>query len=193
MRFVGNREHPLKLTNNLKLLNSFSGITRKLIIATVAFLLYGYLCRLLGLYFFWESKTIGWVLFWVAIIFILRDRIKDKKLQNKKTLLEKIGIGFSIFVIIIKGVLFFAIQQTTSFDSAINFIKSNPEIQSKVGTVNSVFLVPFGGMSMTTNSQGTAGQADLHFIVKGSNKYIDLNLLMNKDFNTNWQIEVVGR
>ncbi len=159
-------------------------------IATIAFLSYGYLCRLFGLYFFWESKTIGWILFWIAVIFILRDRIKLKKLQNKKTLFEKIGIGFSIFVIIIKCVLFFATQQTSAYDSAVSFIKTNPSIQNNVGTVNSVFLVPFGGMSMTTNSQGLAGQADLHFIVKGSKKYIDLNLLMNKEFETDWQIEI---
>lgn len=174
----------------MKHFNSLSNITKKVIIATVAFLLYGYLCRLVGLYFFWESKTIGWTLFWIAVIFILRDRIKQKKLQNKKTLIEKIGIGFSIFVIIIKGVLFFATQQTTAFESATNFIKTNPEIVNKVGTVKSIFLVPFGGMSVTTNSQGSAGQADLHFIVKGSEKYIDLNLLLNKDFDTNWQIEI---
>lgn len=161
-----------------------------MIIATAAFLLYGYLCRLVGLYFFWESKTVGWTLFWIAVIFILRDRIKIKKVQNKKTLLEKIGIGFSLFVIIIKGVLFFATQQTSAYESALSFIKANPSIQNNVGTVTSVFLVPFGGMSMTTNSQGTAGQADLHFIVKGSKRYIDLNLLMSKDFDTNWQIEM---
>jgi hypothetical protein len=128
----------------LKKFNSLSDITKKVIIMTVAFLLCGYLCRLIGLYFFWESKTIGWTLFWIAIIFILRDRIKEKKLQNKKTLIEKIGIGFSVFVILIKGVLFFATQQTAAFESATNFIKTNPEIKAKVGTVKSIFLVPFG-------------------------------------------------
>lgn len=171
--------------------NSLSSITRKLIIATIVFLLYGYLCRLLGIYFFWESKTIGWTVFWVAVIFILRDKIKDKKQQGRKAILEKIGVGISVFVILIKGIVFFAIQQTSAYDSAVNFIKSNPEIQRNVGLVNSVFLVPFGGMSMSTGSEGSAGQADLHFIVKGSKKYMDLNLLMNKDYNTDWQIEVV--
>jgi len=174
----------------LKQFNSFSNFTRKLIIATIAFLLYGYLCRLVGLYFFWESKTIGWVLFWLSIIFILREIIKDKKPQKKNTVLEKIGIGLSIFVIIIKGVLFFAVQQTTAFESAVKFIKSSQTIQTKVGTANSVFLVPLGGMGMSTSSQGSAGQADLHFVVKGSKKYIDLHLLMNKNFETDWQIEI---
>jgi len=174
----------------MNFLNLFSNTTRKLIIATTAILLYGYLCRLLGLYFFWESKTIGWVLFWVVIIFILRDRIKNKKLHNKKTLLEKIGIGFSIFVIFLKGVLFFEIPQMSAYHSAVNFIRTSPAIRNNVGTVNSIFLVPLGGFSMTTDSQGNAGQADLHFIVKGSKKYADLNLLMNKDFDTDWQIAV---
>ncbi len=174
----------------MKHFNSLSGITKKIIVATIAFLLYGYICRLAGLYFFWESKTIGWTLFWIAAIFILRDRIKHEKLQGKKTVIEKIGIGFSVFVILIKGVLFFATQQTTAFESATNFIKANPVIKAKVGKVNSIFLVPLGGMSMTTNSQGSAGQADLNFIVKGSEKYIDLNLLMNKDRETGWQINI---
>jgi hypothetical protein len=174
-------------------LKSFSSATRKVIIVTTALLLYGYSCRLFRLYFFWESKTVGWIFFWVMIIAILAERIKSKKLQNKKTLREKIGIGCSVFVIIIKGVLFFATRQTSAYDSALYFIKTNQNIRSNVGIVNSVFVVPFGGMSMTTNSQGTAGQADLHFIVKGSKKYTDLNLLMNKDLNTKWQIKIAGQ
>ena len=67
---------------------------------------------------------------------------------------------------------------------------STAEIQEKVGTVNSVFLVPIGGMSMATGKQGTAGNADLHFTVKGSKKFLDLNLLMSKDFETDWEIEI---
>lgn len=177
----------------MKHFNTLSGITKKLIIITAAFLFYGYLCRVAGINFFWESKTIGWVLFWFAIIFIVRDRIKYQKLQNKKTLFEKIIIGVSVFIIVIKSILFFAIPQTSAFDSAVHYIKTSPEIQRKTGTVNSVFLVPLGGFSVSTGSQGTAGQADLHFIVKGSAKYIDLNLLLNKDFSTDWQIEVAAQ
>jgi len=161
-----------------------------LILVTAVLLLYGYLCRLLGIYFFWESKTIGWVLFWIMMIAILRDSIKHKKLQKRNTLPQKIGIGLSIFAILVKGVLFFVTQQTSAYDSALNFIKTNAEIQNKVGTVKGVFLVPFGGMSMSSNAHGSAGEADLYFIVKGDKKYIDLNLLMNKEFTTDWQIEI---
>ena len=86
--------------------------------------------------------------------------------------------------------MFFTIQQTSLYDSALNFINTNQAIRNEVGTVNSIFFVPLGGMSLTTSSEGSSGQADLHFVVKGSKKYIDLNLLMYKDFNTNWEIEI---
>jgi len=174
----------------LDILNLFSRTTRKLILVTAVLLLYGYSCRLLGIYFFWESKTIGWVLFWIMIIAILRDSMKHRKLQKRNTLPEKIGIGLSIFIIVLKGVLFFVTRQTSAYDSAVNYIKTNAEIQNKVGTVRSVFLVPFGGMSISADAQGSAGQADLYFIVKGDKKYMDLNLLMNKEFTTDWQIEI---
>ena len=173
---------------DLKPFNALSIPTRMFVIGTLIFLCYGYLCRLLGIYFFWESKTIGWTLFWIAIVFILRDKIKQN--QGGKAVPGKIGIGLSIFVIIVKCILFFVTQQTSAFENAVSFIKSNSEIQEKVGTVNSVFLVPIGGMSMTTGKQGTAGNADLHFTVKGSKKFLDLNLLMSKDFETDWEIEI---
>lgn len=177
----------------LNILNSFTDTTRKIIIATIAFLAYGYACRLFGLYFFWESKTIGWVLFWIAVIFILRDRINLKRLQSKKILIEKICIGLSVFILIIEVAVFFGVPQTSAFNSAVAFIKTNREIKNKVGTVNGVFLEPFGAMSMSTTSQGSEGQADLHFIVKGSSKYLDLHLLLSKEFDSDWQTQIGGQ
>ncbi|MBS1511602.1 MAG: hypothetical protein JST86_12220 [Bacteroidetes bacterium] len=170
--------------------NFLSGITKKIIIITTSLLLYGYLCRLAGLYFFWESKTIGWTLFWLSIIFIFRDRIRQKKEQHQKTIFEKIGIGVAVFVMLTKAVFFFAIPQTTLYENAVHFIKSNPAVINKTGPVKSIFTVPYGGFSMTTSSQGTAGSADVHFVVKGVDTFIDIHLLMNKNFDTEWQIVI---
>jgi hypothetical protein len=170
---------------------SLSSITKKLIIATLAFLFYGYLCRLAGVYFFWESKSVGWVLFWVSVLFILLDRIKFKKREGKKGIFDKICIGITVLIILVKGLLFFVVPQTLAYGKAVDFIKLNPEIQEKIGPVKSVIIIPLGQYSISENQYGSSGQADLHFIVKGSKKYTDLNLLMRKDFNTDWQIKMV--
>jgi len=185
-----NLDHLPTKSNQLNFLNSLSSFARTFIIVTVAFLLYGYLCRPLGIYFFWESKTIGWTLFWITIALVLRNRIKSKKLQKKSAIPEKIGIGLSVFVVLLKGILFFAIQQTSAYDKALIFINEDKGIQNEVGAVKGVFFVPFGGMSMSSGPQGTTGQADLNFVVKGSKKYIDLNLLMAKELEGDWRIGI---
>ena len=172
----------------MKYLKSLSSFTKALILATAVFLLYGYLCRLIGIYFFWESKTIGWTLFWVAIISALRDSLKAKRLKNNSTLPEKIGIGICVFVLLIKGVLFFAIPQTDIYTSALNFVKQDKLVRDEVGDIKSVFFVPFGGFSMSSGPEGSKGDADIYFVVKGSKKYVDLNLLMNKEMDTDWKI-----
>lgn len=168
----------------------FSRVAQFVIIATLFFLVYGYLCRLFGLYFFWESKSIGWVLFWLSGIFICREVIKQKKIRNQKTLLLKILTGLFIFVILVKAVLFFVIRETTAYKKAVEYIKTNGSIQAYVGTINGIFLEPYGSIQMSESSQGTSGSADLHFVVKGSKKYIDLNLLLKKDVETDWNIQI---
>ena len=58
-------------------------INKKFVILTIALLTYGYLCRILNLFFFWESKTLGWILLFVSAILILNQRIKENKIKGK--------------------------------------------------------------------------------------------------------------
>lgn len=154
-------------------------------------LIYGYSCRLLGVYFFWESKTIGWVLFFVTLILFLLDRIKLEKTRNGKTIGEKIGIAVQSFVLVTKAVLFFVIPHTEFYENARSYIMTNPGIEQQTGPVNDIFLLPYGAISSRSNSAGTTGQADLHFVVKGRDKYMDLNLLIGKETDSDWQIIAV--
>ncbi|SFM79644.1 hypothetical protein SAMN05428949_0824 [Chitinophaga sp. YR627] len=174
----------------MKHLHFLSWPTRILMITTAVFLIYGYSCRFLGVYFFWESKSIGWVLFFVTLILFLLDRIKLEKTRNGKTIGEKIGIAVQSLVLVTKAVLFFVIPHTEFYENAKSYIMTNPGIEQQTGPVNDIFLLPYGAISSRSNSAGTTGQADLHFVVKGRDKYIDLNLLMGKETGSDWQIVV---
>ena len=167
---------------------SLTKTNQKLVIATIAILLYGYLCRLFNLYFLWESKAIGWTLLFITLFFLLRQRINWKKTINRKTISEKIGIGVLVFILLIQTVLFFVMPQTNAYKSAKFFIKSDKTISNEVGEVTGITLMPYGGMSVSSNSQGEQGQADFNFIVKGTKKYKDYNLQVAKDFDTEWRV-----
>lgn len=168
--------------------NKLNNFNKRIVSLTIIFLVYGYLCRIINLYFFWESRTLGWILLFISIISILRQRIKEKKLQNKKILSEKIFTGISVFVLLLQITAILVLPQTKVYKAAKDFLFTNKEIISKVGQVEGIFLMPKGGISVSSSSEGESGQGELNFIVKGTEKYIDISLWFEKEINTNWTV-----
>ena len=172
-------------------MDKFQTLTKtnqRLVILTSAVLLYGYLCRLLGIYFFWESKTLGWTLLIITVINLLRQRIQFKKSQDKKTLSEKIGIGLAIFVLLAQTILFIVFPQTDAYKIAKQYLQTDKSVSNEVGEVTSIFLVPTGGISIQSSSAGQTGQANFNFIVKGKTKFKDINIQVVKEVDSNWTI-----
>ncbi len=172
--------------------NTLSKLSQQLIIIPVSLLIYGYLSRILNLYFFWESKTIGWIILFIAIISASIDKMKANRIEKRNTLLQKIIIGISVFVLFIQCIGYIVLSKADSNKVAEKFILNDKSIREKVGTVKSIILIPVGGISVSSNSEGSEGQADYNFIVKGENEFMDLNLIMFKDLKTDWQIVEVN-
>jgi len=165
-----------------------SNLNKVLVRLTIIVLLYGYICRIAGLYFFWESKTIGWLLFFITIISILIQRLKTKKIANKKAVAEKIFIGLILFGLFCQSLIVIIMPQTDAYKSAKQFLITDRVISNEVGSVYDVFLKPVGAISTSSSSAGEIGQADLNFIVKGKNKFKDINLKLTKEIDTDWII-----
>ena len=71
-------------------MKNFSKFTKATLSIGLLFVIYGYVCRATGLYFFWESKSIGWAVIFIGLIGLLSDRVRIKKKDKKKSTLEKI-------------------------------------------------------------------------------------------------------
>ena len=170
--------------------NNLSKFTRTLIVTAFTLTVYGYLCRVLNVYFFWESKTIGWTLVLAAVISCIVERIKQQKQQSKKTLSNKIWVGLIGFVLFMESLLFFTLPHSDAYAAAKQFLFTNGDIKSQVGNVTGFFLVPVGGMAISSNAEGESGAADLTIVVKGTKKYMDVHLLVTKSPNTNWITQI---
>src|SRR5687767_2313671 len=68
-------------------------LTKILFLIGAIFLIYGYICRNLNLYFFWDSKSFGWIFIFVAFLSYLFDVSSMRKKRGAKTFWVKIGIG----------------------------------------------------------------------------------------------------
>lgn len=173
------------------MLDKFSITTKRLMLITLILLAWGYASRILHINFLWEAKSFGWFFFWITILFVLLDRIRYKKAQQRKRVWEWIGFSIVALILLVMSLIIIVVKQTGAYTTAAQFIKSSPGIKERVGDVKSISLVPYGGFSLSSNNEGSSGSADLYFIVNGSKKNMDLNIVLHKDPNEAWQIDEV--
>ena len=170
----------------MKEFSKLSIINKALVILTSVLLFYGYLCRTIGLYFFWESKTIGWELLLITILSLLIIRIRAKKIINRKTLSEKILLGLIIFILLVQCGIVLTFPKSDAYKAAKQIIMTDKSMSREVGVVYDISILPIGQIRTTSNSSGETGIADLHFIVKGKHKFIDFDIQLIKTIDSDW-------
>lgn len=175
----------------MKYFRLLSPLSKCLAACTLTILLYSIVCRAVNIYFFWESQSIGITLIFITSIFVLLDLLRKNQFRKTNARVAKVALGVAAFVLLVEGALFVLVPRTDAYAKAIKFIHTSSEISSQTGTVQSTSLLLFGGMAMSKSAQGVSGQANFHFIVKGSEKYIDLELLLEKQADSDWQVNIV--
>lgn len=146
------------------------------------FIIYGYLCRLIGIYFFWESKSIGWFLLFLGLLGLIRKRIrrKQKEHENYRAHAEKLGVAVILFSLLLKVSVFFLVSSSTVFTDAKKFLLRDSVTNDELGPIKSFSIVPWGGMGRPTDSAGTHATATIILIVKGEKRYKQLTVSLRK-------------
>ncbi len=152
---------------------------------------YGYISRSLGFYFFWESKFVGWLMLFIASIIFLFYRIKARRKSGKKTLLEKVVITLLIFIVLIQTVFLIVVYNSDAYRVAREFVYNDQAIKVETGGVKGISLVPYGTISSATVEDGEAGNAEIHLVIKGDKKYIDILIFLVKQKDGQWKISGV--
>jgi hypothetical protein len=159
------------------------------LITAIILIVYGYLARLIPVYFFWESKDIGWFLLFVLLVVYLIKRVKQRK-GIKKTIVEKIVVAV-ILLFLFAQVLFWTILPNHDvFVAAKQFISTHKGLLSQTGDIKSFYIVPQGSLSSSSSENGkSSGIAQIKLVVKGEKKYKDIALWLVKQNNAyGWQV-----
>lgn len=173
----------------LKHLDKF---TKTTLITGLTLVIYGYLARLVGLYFLWESKSIGWTILFIGVVGFLSNRIKLKKSEKKKVVLEKIGIGLIVFILFVQTLLMVIIPFTDAYSVAKSYVKNDSIIKSQLGDIIGFGLIPTGSIQKTTDSSGDYGNATINLTIKGYKKYMDATIFVVKYADmTAWNVEEI--
>src|SRR6186713_866913 len=110
------------------------------IIFIIAFLLliYGYLCRFLNIYFFWDSKHFAWIMMATGLMGFFIDLKKILKAQKKSALLPQLFIGIIIVAFGIAGGGVLLVNSSKTYQDTIESIKTDEVIKSEMGDIKGV-------------------------------------------------------
>lgn len=154
--------------------------TKALLAAALLLIIYGYLCRLTGIYFFWESRSLGYILLLIAIASFLFTRIKIKNITKQNTLPEKVGIGLVAFVVAVQMVLMVVISLSDAYAVSKKYVAADKAITAETGEITGFGFIPVGGIQRSIDSNGEYGNASINLTIKGNKKYKDVTISVVK-------------
>jgi hypothetical protein len=175
-------EHYTQLIKNI-------GIPLKILtLIALILILYGYFARALNIYFFWESKSIGFGLLLFAIAKFILDDINARQENKMHRIILYFVFGILCLSIFIKGIIAIIIPNSDAYNKATDLLKTDSELIDEVGEINSFSYLPSGSMGTHKDKYGTTGNANLTLIVKGNKKYIEKNVVLVKELEEDWKI-----
>lgn len=176
--------------NITRFFSQLNRFTRIVLIIAMVFIIYGYLCRMAGIRFFWESDSVGWSIFMVAVIGFLVSRIKRKRAEGKKVIGEKLIVGLLVFVLFLQVILVVVISNSNAYAAAQKQLKLDSALRAEVGNVSGFGLLPYGNIAVTSSVDKEFGTASISLIVKGDRKFTEMVVFMIKHpDSTEWKME----
>lgn len=164
-------------------------LNRILLITGAVLVLYSWLCRMAGLYFFWESSTVGWLMLEIGALLYLVARSKRKKRERKGRAFEIIGMIILPLVLLVQTILLIVVPRTDAYSAATGYVMHNDSLRREVGGIRGFGMNMGGSISVSSSNGAETGNAEIHLIVKGDKKFKDMKIGLEKASEASgWQI-----
>ena len=165
-----------------------SRLSKTILIIGLILLIYGYFSRMLKVDFFWDSKVIAWIVLFIALLSYWIDLRKSRIRNGKRIIWVTIGICVLIFGLILLPVVVIMLKTSDAYDTAIEHLRSDPNIKEQVGNVSGFGLIPTGSVQTTTINGVESGNAIFEIIIRGDKKYKDVTIELVKEPDSVWTV-----
>ena len=157
-----------------------SNSTKIIFIAGILLLIYGYLCRLLNIYFFWDSKHFGWIMLVTALLGFFIDLKKILEAQKKTPFIAQFFIGIIIVLLGIAGGGVLLLNSSKAYQDLVETIKTDELLKNEIGTIKGTGLFPTG-MGFMDYAYGLSyGPSTFSVTVRGSRAIKDVEITLYK-------------
>ncbi len=154
----------------------------------ITLIVLGYLLISFDIYFFWESKSIGYQLLFVLIAIFFRKDIIARKKISAKTTWSYIGFWIITFMLFVKLILMIVLPNSEAYEASKKYLKNDITLIKEIGEIKGYSILPDGGLSVSSDSIGSSGTATINLIIKGTKKYKEATLSLEKTQSTDWLV-----
>lgn len=159
-----------------------------LFIIGIALLIYGYLCRLLNIYFFWDSKYFGWILIVTGALGLMIDLKEILTAQKRNILLPRIGIGIIILLFAYYGSAIIILRSSYIYKDAVEQIKTGGQMKNEVGDLKGFGLIPSVPGVFSIINDMNSGLTEFTITVRGDKAYREVKIGLEKTSEVTWTI-----
>ena len=162
--------------------------TKFILFSGILLLAYGISSRLIPVYFFWESRALGWIVLIMALLSYWFDLRKSRIQKGNKTIWVTIGIGFLILFLVIAPVTMYLLKNSDAYGAAVEELENDKALSEEIGSIKGFGLFPLGSVQINSSDGEESGRASFQIIVKGSKKYKDVVVEMVKEESGFWKL-----
>ncbi|NCX94892.1 MAG: hypothetical protein EBX41_00535 [Chitinophagia bacterium] len=160
-------------------LSRVSALTLFSMAVALLLIVYGYISRMADIFFFWDSRTIGWTFFIFAFISFLFDTVTIKKYIRKPIWGEIIGIVLLSLLLIGKLSLVYMVRTSDAYKAARIYLAHDKKTIEEIGNYSGFTRFPMGYVQRSISKDGVIGTANIMMTIKGEKRYKDVIIILN--------------
>lgn len=161
--------------------------TKVIFIIGILLLIYGYLCRFLNIYFFWDSKYFGWIGIISAVLLLLIDIRMARLRQKQNIFFVRLVVAVIVIFVAIEGSAVVWLKSSTAYEGLTESIRTDEVMKAEMGEIRGFGLIP--GIDIIDIIKALSSES-LTFVVtvRGQKAYKELEVTIQRTTPVNWTV-----
>jgi hypothetical protein len=153
----------------------------------ILLLIYGYLCRLLSIYFFWDSKYFGWLGIVSGVLLFLIDIRIARVRQKQNIFFVRAMVAAIVIFLALEGSAIVWLKTSAAYNDLKTSINTDQSLKAEIGSIRGYGLIP--GIDIIDLIKAPSSESlPFRITVRGQNAYKEFDFTIERTLPMNWRV-----
>ena len=167
-----------------------STATRVTFIIGILLLIYGYLCRMFSLYFFWDSKYFGWIGILSGLLLLLIDIRLTRVRLKQNIFFVRVFVAVIVIFIAVEASAIVWLKSSPAYHNLKESIKTDEAMKAEIGNIRGYSLIP--GINILDIITALESESlAFRITVRGERAYKELEVTIERSTALEWRVSSI--